>query len=88
MTSNHSIIDVEKENNEIKNVNITFNTLRTYTTLYHTYFLLYCKGHIQMTRDHTIIEVETENNGVKMSISHSIHLEFYYIKLHLLPIKL
>ena len=37
MTSNYSTIDVEKENNRVKKVNFTFNTLRTYITLYHTY---------------------------------------------------
>ena len=36
MTSNYSTIEVEKENNRVKNVNITFNTLRIYTTLYIT----------------------------------------------------
>ena len=37
-------------------LSITFNTLRIYITLYHTYPLLYYKGPIQM---------EEENNRVR-----------------------
>ena len=44
MTKNYNIIDVKKENDKVKNVNVTFNTLKIYTTLYHTYKLLYCKN--------------------------------------------
>ena len=43
----------------------TFNTLRIYTTLYHTYLLLYCKGQIQIISNYRIIDVEKENNKVK-----------------------
>ena len=57
MTSNYSTIDVEKENNRVKNVNFTFSTHRIYITLYHTYQLLNCKGHIQMTSNYSIIDV-------------------------------
>ena len=39
---------------------ITFNTLRVYITTYHTYQLLYCKGHIQMISNDSIINVETK----------------------------
>ena len=56
---------METENNKVKNVNVTFNKLRIYTTLYLTYRLLYCKGHIQMTSNCSTIEVERENNRVK-----------------------
>ena len=75
---------MEKENNRAKNFNITFNTLRTYVTLYHTYWLLNCKGHIQISSNYSTIDVEKGNNRVKkMSMSHSIHLGFilYYISL-------
>ena len=40
MTRIYSTIDVKKENNRVKNVNVTFNTLRIYIILYHTYKLL------------------------------------------------
>ena len=62
MTSNHSIINVKtkattKKTNKNK---FAFNTHRIHTTLYHTYILFYCKGHIQMTRNHRIINVKTK----------------------------
>ena len=31
-----------------------------YTTLYHTYLLLYCNGHIQITSNHSNVNVKTE----------------------------
>ena len=43
-----------------QNDNIKFNTLRKYTTLYHSYLLLYCKGHIQITNNHNNVNVKTE----------------------------
>ena len=58
MSRSNSTINVEKENNRVKNVNVTFNTLRSYITLYHTYWLLNCKGHIHMTRNYSTIDVE------------------------------
>ena len=64
MTCNYSTIDMETENNSVKNVYVTFNTRRIYTTLYLAYQLLNCKEHIQMTNKSTV-EVETENNSVK-----------------------
>ena len=33
-----------------------------YTTLYQTYQLLYCKGHIQITNNHSNVNIETKNN--------------------------
>ena len=65
ITSNYSTIDVEKENNRVKNVNIKFNTLRIYILLYLTYWLLNCKEHIHMTRNCSTINVEKENNRLK-----------------------
>ena len=50
MTSNYNIIDVKK-NNRVKTINVTFNKLKIYITIYHTYPLLYYKGHIQMIRN-------------------------------------
>ena len=38
------------------------NTLTIYTTLYHTYQLLHCKGHIQVTSNHSIRNVERKQN--------------------------
>ena len=45
MTSNYSTIDVEEKKIRVKNVNVTINNLRIYSTLYNTYRLLYFKGH-------------------------------------------
>ena len=53
MTSNYCTIDMETENNEVKNVNVTYNTPRIYATLQLTYLQLYCKGHIQMTGNYS-----------------------------------
>ena len=64
MTRNYRTIGVKKENNKVNNVNVTFNTLRSYITLYHTYKLLNCKGHIHMTRKYSTIDVK-KNNRVK-----------------------
>ena len=55
----------QKNNRVNKNDNIEFNTFRNYTTLYHTYKLLYCKGHNQITSIHSNVNVETKNNRVK-----------------------
>ena len=56
---------------------IVFNTLRIYITIYHTYPLLHCNGHIQMMIHDSITNVKTKNNRVnKMTKLHSIHLEF------------
>ena len=63
MTSNYSTIDVEKENNRVKTFNVTFNKLRIYVTLYHTYPLLYYKEHIQMISNHTIKNVEKKTKS-------------------------
>ena len=54
MTSNHrnAIVETKKQLSK-QNDNIEFNTLRNYTTLYHTYPLLYCKEHIQITSNHS-----------------------------------
>ena len=49
------------KNNIVKKViNIELNTITNYTTLYHTYQLLYYKGHIQITYNHTNIKVKTK----------------------------
>ena len=77
MTSNYSTIEVKTENKRVKNVNITFNTFRIYTTLYYSYLLLYCKGHIQKTSNHNTIHVKTLNNRVNVSMTHSIDLLYY-----------
>ena len=58
MTRIYRTIDVKKENNRVIKFNVIFNTFRTYVTLYHTYKLLSCKGHSQMTRNYSTIDVE------------------------------
>ena len=61
-----------------QNYKISFNTLRIYITVYHTYPLLYCKGHMQIMGNDSTINVETKkNNRVNKVIKlHFIHLEF------------
>ena len=43
-----------------KVINIEINTIIICKTLYHTYLLLYYKGHIQITKNHTNIKVQTK----------------------------
>ena len=43
-----------------QNYKISFNTLRIYITVYHTYPLLYCKGHMQIMGNDSTINVETK----------------------------
>ena len=48
--------------------------LQFYFKLYHTYPLLNCKGHIQISSNHSTINVENENNRVnKMKILQVIY---------------
>ena len=42
-----------------QNDKIAFNTL-DYITIYHTYWLLYCKRHIQMMSNDSTINVKTK----------------------------
>ena len=61
-----------------------YNCIKIQTIFYHTYWLLFCKGHIEITSNDSTISVETKNNRInKMKTLHSIHLEFilYYIML-------
>ena len=45
--------------------------------MYHTYRLLYCKGHIQMISNNSTINMETKNDTVnKIRKLHLIQLEF------------
>ena len=53
----------KQKNNRVNKMIIKFNTLTNYTTLYHTYLLLYCKGHIQITSNHSNGNVETKKNN-------------------------
>ena len=68
-----------------QNDNIKFNTLTNYTTLYHTYRLLHCKRHIQLTSNHSNINVEINKNHKvnKMTTLSLIHLQIilHYITL-------
>ena len=47
-------------------MNIELNTITNCTTLYHTYPLLYYKGHIQITYNHTNIKVDKNNTVNKV----------------------
>ena len=64
MTSNYRLysnVNVEKEKTmSEQNDNFELNILRNYTTLYHTYQLLYCKEHIQIKSNHSNENLETE----------------------------
>ena len=68
MTSIDITINVETKNriNKITKLDlIHFKYLHYnihYITIYHTYLLLYCKGHIQMISNDSIINVETKNS--------------------------
>ena len=60
-----------------QNGKIALDTLKVYNTLYITYFLLYCKWHIQIiSNDNTIIVVTKNNRVNKRKKLHSILLEF------------
>ena len=67
MTSNYSTIDVEEGNNRVKNVNVTINIVRIYTTLYNITFYYILNDIIQMTSNYSTINVEEENNRVRKS---------------------
>ena len=45
----------EKGNLIIKMQTLHSNTLKLYVTLYATYLLLYCKGHIQIRSSQTLL---------------------------------
>ena len=72
MKSNYSTTEVESEEIEYKYINVTFYILKIYTTLYHTYQLLYCKGHIYMRSNYSTIEEEADENEYKNETSDSI----------------
>ena len=46
-----------------QNDKIAFNILRIYITIYHTYLLLYCKGHNHMRNNNRTINVETKKKS-------------------------
>ena len=77
MKNNDGNINVVTKKQSEQNDKITFNTLRIYLTIYHTYTLLYCKEKIQLMSNDITINVVTKNNSVnKMKNFHLIHLEF------------
>ena len=49
----------QKQQSE-QNDKIAFITIKIYITIYHTYSLLYCKGHIQIINSDNTINVETK----------------------------
>ena len=55
---------MHKKNNRVNKSQRQINTHRTYITLYHTYSLLNCRGHIQMTSNYSTIDMLKENNRV------------------------
>ena len=81
MASNYNIIKVEAEEIEYQHVNITFSILRVYTTLYLTYQLLYCTGHIQMTSNYSTVEVQAEEIKYK-NVNTSIYILRIYTALY------
>ena len=48
------------ENNRVKNENDVLNKIKNYAAIYRSYWLLYCKEHIQMTTYYRITNVETK----------------------------
>ena len=50
-----------------QNDNITLLLLRRCAILYHTYLLLICKGHIQITSNHSTTIVETKKQQNKQN---------------------
>ena len=55
----------------------TLNSIQVYTTLYHTYKLLHCKRHIELSSNYRNVNVEiNKNNRVnKMTTLNLIHLQ-------------
>ena len=61
MRSNDSNINVKtKKQYSEQNDEIAFSIFRIYITIYHTYLLLYCKGHIQIRSNDSNINVKTK----------------------------
>ena len=56
----HQHKSTDKNNTVNKVIYIELNIIINCTTLYHTYPLLYYKGHIQITYNHTTIKVKTK----------------------------
>ena len=83
MMSNDSTINVvtTKQQSE-QNDKIAFNTFRTYITTYHTYQLLYHKGHYQMMSNDNTINVKTkkqsEQNGKFVFNTLRIYIKIYH----------
>ena len=78
MTSNDStIMRYQNTIESPQNDKIAINTLKIYNTLYIAYFLLYCKGHIQITSNDKKLIVVTKNSRVNiMTKLHSTDLNF------------
>ena len=51
---------------------------RIYTTLYHTYQLLYCKGDVQITSAHSIINMERKAIDL-LKLKHWIDIQLEFI---------
>ena len=68
-----------KETNKRVHKMTTFSLdiLKKYTTLYHTYPLFCCKGHIQIRNDHNTMNMDTKSNGInKHTTMHLMQIEF------------
>ena len=65
----------DKNNIVNKVINIELHIITNCNTLYHTYPLLYYKGHIQLTYNHTTIKVENKTN----TVNKAINIELYKI---------
>ena len=53
----------ENKKKSKQNENFAFIAHRFYTTFYHTYPLLQCKEHIQITSNNRTINVDTKKNN-------------------------
>ena len=63
-----------------------FNIRRFYIILYHTYILLQCREHIQITNNHRTIDVDTKNNTVTNDIFAFNTHKFYSTLNHTYPL--
>ena len=78
-------MEVEKSNKVNKKTTINSIHLKLFATLYHTFKLLYCNKHMEITSIHSNVNVEIEiNNKInKTTRLNSIYLQIIYIISHL-----
>ena len=69
-------VEVNVDEIKYKKVNIAFYILMISTTLYHTYQLLYCTGHVQMRSNDKIMELELEEITYE-----NVNIAFYILRI-------